>query len=113
MFYFLSIKCYYKDSILLLKQTEHLMKSELSQIPDHTPVTPENSLHIVTGLAKIAAPANPDKVVFPVPEIAHTHDEAHRDFDFISPVSPMGVVALTSSEREAIDYSKTPQEYTD
>lgn len=89
------------------------MTSELPRIPDHTPVTPENSFHIVTGLAKVAAQADPDKVVFPLPEIAHTHDEAHRDFDFISPVSPMGTTALTSSEREAIDYSKTPQEYTD
>ena len=90
------------------------MTAELSRIPDKTPVTPENSLHIVVAIAKIAAPANPDTIVFPVPETRqHTHDEAHRDFDFISPVIPIGTLALTSSEKEAIDYSKTPQEYTD
>ena len=89
------------------------MPSELSRIPDQTLVTPENSLHIVTGLAKIAAQAKPNKIVFPVHEAAHTHDEAHRHFDFISPVLPMGSVALTSSEREAIDYSNTPEVYTD
>ena len=62
------------------------MTSELPKIPDQTPITTET---------------------------IHTHDETHRDFDFISPVLPMGSVALTSSEREVIDYSNTPPEYTD
>ena len=89
------------------------MTSELSRIPDQTPITPENSFHIVTGLARFAAQANPNTIVFPAPEIIHTQDEELRDFDFISPVLPIGSTALTSSEREAIDYSNTPEVYTD
>ena len=89
------------------------MTSELSRIPDQTPLTPENSLYIVTGLAKIAAQAKPNEILFFADEATHTHDEAHRHFDFISPVLPIGSTALTSSEREAIDYSNTPEVYTD
>ena len=89
------------------------MTSELSRIPDQTPITPENSFHIVTGLARFAAQANPNTIVFPAPEIIHTQDEELRDFDFISPVLSIGTVALTASEKETIDYSKVPSEYTD
>jgi hypothetical protein len=98
MFYFLSIKCYSKDSILLLKQTELTMTtSEIVAKTNSEKSAPIEREASVKDLALAAAALelsaqNRRSPRNPIPKVGEWGPTHHRD-DFIThePATPEGL----------------------